>query len=259
MWVAFLDESETMKPPTYVLAAALVDIDNQEELTRAGAAPTVDALLLLFPILFIGSLAGHALRELREPSREIAVHFPETSTLMPGDAVVEQGVPVGRVRNIEFRDGVPVTSLELFHKRPLGADTRFLSISHSLMGGRQVWVVPGDSPGPLDEKVVHAGIFVPSLVDRMHEAEQLALAIAGIESALENFLRTGGGVASVAVLQQTLTNVVQEMDALAGKLDAALDAWPHALRDMNMVLASAGTTLAGTGCCSRTSPAPQCS
>ncbi len=196
--------------------------------------------LVLGVLLLIMTLLGHAVREFTKPHREISVAFPEISTLMQGDAVVEQGVPVGHVGKTGFRDGLTVTSLELHHRRPLGSDTRFLSISHSLMGARQVWIVPGNSPDPLDESVVHAGVFVPSLVDRMHEAESLVTAVAEIEQSLGGLLQADNGIASLANSDQAFILLIRDLDTLARRLALASGTWKGALQEVNAMLASAG-------------------
>ena len=119
------------------------------------ARPVGYVLVLAVLIGFILA-AAFLFHEVTRSPRIIRVHFPEIATLGEGDPVVQGGVPVGKVVSIRLPpphspSHDAMVEIELFHHRPLAADARFLNFSHSLMGARKVWIVPGISPLPLDE------------------------------------------------------------------------------------------------------------
>jgi ABC-type transporter Mla subunit MlaD len=152
----------------------------------------------------------------------VRVGFPGISTLSSGDPVVEDGVEVGLVQEITLVEGVAVTTLRLYRHRDLPEDTRFFNLSHSLMGARKVWIVPGKSPRALDPGRVQAGIFVPGLTETLHKATALTALVARLRVIADSLLfvpTSGVGQPQNAV---ALMHHLEKATAVLGKLSASL-------------------------------------
>lgn len=193
--------------------------------------------------MVLGFLAASLFREARQPGRTIPVHFPAVSTLMKDDPVVEQGIPVGKVKRVFLDGGLAVIEVELFHRRPLAEDTRFVNLSHSLMGARQVWVVPGSSPAPMQEDALQYGVFVPSSVEFLHRAGELTEAIVRYRNAAEALLRPEGALVSAARVQEELLARARGLERLANRMDSVRIAYAA---DLDRFVPLFGTAQAGT-------------
>lgn len=147
---------------------------------------------------------------------EVLVRFPELATLREGDAVVENGVSVGEVEAIALSEGRPVVTLRLHHHRTLAADTRFLNLSHSLMGARKVWLVPGTSPAALDPAELHEGEFVPGLPETLHKVDSLVSVVARLRATTDTLIVAGG---AGAALLGPLEGALAGLDDLSARLD----------------------------------------
>jgi ABC-type transporter Mla subunit MlaD len=170
--------------------------------------------------------AAFVVSEIARPDRIVRVEFPEIATLSEGDPVVENGVEVGKVRSIRLAPppARARVELELFHHRPLSRDTRFVNFSHSLMGARKVWVVPGSlnpSRDPLDESGVQAGLFAPGLAETLHKVDSLTLRVAGLRAETERLLTGDNPVLAPLEAQRRLEAAARSFDALAAKLGDA--------------------------------------
>jgi ABC-type transporter Mla subunit MlaD len=139
--------------------------------------------------------------------------------------VVENGVPVGRIRSLELDGDSPVAELQLFHDRFLAEDTRFVNFSHSLMGARKVWMLPGASARPLDETAIQDGLFAPGLPETLHKVNTLVEKVAEWREQADRLLvDTGfeeGTSRSPFAAQQALEEALQSLGALSASLDGA--------------------------------------
>lgn len=161
------------------------------------------------------ALGGHSLG-LKAKTTEVLVRFPELATLREGDAVVENGVSVGEVKAITRAGDRPLVTLRLYHHRTLAADTRFLNLSHSLMGARKVWLVPGTSSAPLDRARPHEGEFVPGLPETLHKVDSLVSVVARLRATTDTLIAAGGaGAALLGPLEDALAG----LDTLSARLD----------------------------------------
>jgi hypothetical protein len=70
------------------------------------------------------------------------------------------------------KSGAMVT-LELFDKRPLAEDTRFVNFNHSLMGDRMVVMVPGNSLQKMNEEEIQEGLFANGVAETIHSVDKL--------------------------------------------------------------------------------------
>lgn len=137
------------------------------------------ALAILATLLsLLSALRG----ELSSPSHLIRVRFPETGTLRPQDPITRSGVVVGRVHSVAPDSSAALVSLELFDKRPLRADARFVNFNHSLMGDRMVVLVPGTSSQNMDESQVQAGLFANGVAETIHQVDGLLKMVLRINS-----------------------------------------------------------------------------
>jgi ABC-type transporter Mla subunit MlaD len=133
----------------------------------------------------------------------VQVSFPAVGTLMEDDPVKARGVEVGRVDRIERGpDGQPLVTLELYKRRPLARDTRFIDYNYSLFGARMVVLVPGSSAEPLDVDRIQQGYFSSGVTESIHKVDELLRTVVeyqGLASRLES------GNDSVPALHQLLS------------------------------------------------------
>ncbi len=182
----------------------------------------------------------------------VRVHFPELATLAEGDPVVERGVTIGRVERITLTAGRPQATLRFFHHRVFPTDTRFVNLSHSLMGARKVWVIPGTSPASLDITQVQKGAFAPGLPETMHTVEELVARLAILRTTADSLLAAGAATALLEPLDAAhglLNRVAASVEAGAATLDEGRDAlrsaahaaerMAHAVRDASPAADSA--------------------
>jgi ABC-type transporter Mla subunit MlaD len=204
--------------------------------------------LVLGCLLCLGLLASFLLREAVDTGRTIRVHFPEIATLSQGDPVVRQGVTVGKVRRIAIENGDPVVELQLFDHHFLAADTRFANVSHSLMGARKVWLEPGTSPLPLDEKVLQEGVFVPGLPETLHKVNALTGLVKKLRADSERLFdekgAAGGSLAAALAVQRQLDELTQGLDMIAGRLDDASGGLRKGLARLSTLAATGDRTAA---------------
>jgi ABC-type transporter Mla subunit MlaD len=175
--------------------------------------------LILGVFLLLFFLAAFFLREAAHTGRTIRVHFPEIATLSEGDPVVENGVAVGKVRRISLDGDRPVAELQLFRHRALPEDTRFVNLSHSLMGARKVWIVPGNSSRPLDESLVQPGSFVPGLPETLHKVSGLVERVTRLRAEVEALDSGKVSLFAPLAVRQRLDNALRILTALSASLD----------------------------------------
>jgi ABC-type transporter Mla subunit MlaD len=138
--------------------------------------------------VFLGGMIGiavFAVRDSMSMAPQVQVEFEEMSTLGVGDPVVLNGVAIGKIESIELKADRAVTRLRFFSHRSFASDTRFYNISHSLMGARKVWVVPGNSTEDLDLTQKHSGVFVPGLPETLHKVDGLVARVAHLREEAE--------------------------------------------------------------------------
>lgn len=194
-------------------------------------------------LLVLGSLVGLGAFMRRDAVRGplILVHFPELATLSAGDPVVEQGVTIGAVEHIILKDGQAVATLRFHHHRTFSADTRFLNLSHSLMGARKVWVIPGTSPEPLDAASVQRGAFAPGLPETLHRVHELVEKITVLRTAADSLLGTEG----LARLMGPLDAAHASLEAIAHSVEKGTAAVRAGLEGVT-ASAQAATRIAAT-------------
>lgn len=195
--------------------------------SRVAIARLLGYAILACAAVGVMLLASFVIGEIVRPDRVVRVEFPEIATLAEGDPVVENGVEVGKVRNIRLapppllKNQGPLVEIELFHHRPLPRDTRFVNFSHSLMGARKVWVVPGKSPEPLDEKATQPGVFTPGLAETLHKVDSLTARVVALRAETERLLTGGNPVLAPLEAQQRLEAAARGFDALSARLAEA--------------------------------------
>jgi ABC-type transporter Mla subunit MlaD len=177
--------------------------------------------LILGVILLLIFLAAFFFREAVHTDRTIRVHFPEIATLSAGDPVVEAGVTVGVIRSITLENGVPIANLRLFHHRFLSSDSRFVNFSHSLMGARKVWILPGSSPLPLNDSAVQAGLFAPGLPETLHKVQALVDRVRQLRQAMDRLQDTGSTLSGALAVNRRLDDALQALGVLSITLDSA--------------------------------------
>jgi ABC-type transporter Mla subunit MlaD len=190
---------------------------------------------VLAVLLFTGLAAAFLVREAAREPRVIRVHFSEIATLGEGDPVVQGGVPVGAVRSIRLAplpSGATdaVVEIELFHHRFVARDARFLNFSHSLMGARKVWLLPGASTVPLDESALQPGVFAPGLAETLHKVDSLVPVIVRLRDQAERLLTEDNPLRSPVAAARRLEAAVLALDRVAASLDTARAALEPALR-----------------------------
>src|ERR1700748_1429485 len=116
-----------------------------EPRARIAGYDTVGALRI-----FICWIGHSVLHEILHPDRVISVRFPDLGTLKIEDPVVENGVPIGRIKSVRLQDGFPLAEVELYRRDFIPSDSRFIDFNHSLMGARMVVLHPGHSEIPMD-------------------------------------------------------------------------------------------------------------
>lgn len=203
----------------------------------------------LVVILCLGMLAGFGIFLVRDAARGplVWVRFPELATLSEGDPVVERGVAVGRVERITLRDGRPHAGLRFFHHRDFPADTRFVNLSHSLMGARTVWMIPGSSPAPLDLARPHRGEFAPGLPETLHKVDALVARVRLLRTTADSLLSAGAAAGLLEPLDAAhalLNTVAASVNAAAITLDngiASLRAAGHAADHITGAVRSASS------------------
>lgn len=177
--------------------------------------------LVLAVILLLFFLASFFLREAFHTGRTIRVHFPEIATLSAGDPVVEAGVTVGTVHDITLEDGIPVAELRLFHHGFLPDDTRFVNFSHSLMGARKVWILPGLSTRPLDESALQPGDFAPGLPETLHKVRALVEKVRYLQQEVDRFQDAGDSLSGALALNRNLEETLRILASLSSSLENA--------------------------------------
>jgi ABC-type transporter Mla subunit MlaD len=188
--------------------------------------------LLIGLVLAVGFLVHEATRS----PRLIRVRFPEIATLGEGDPVVQGGVQVGEVESIRLTGSETLVEIELFHHRPLAQDARFVNFSHSLMGARKVWIVPGGSPLPLDESRIQEGVFAPGLAEMLHKVDSLVVVIARLRDETERLLAGDdpgrSPLAATVLLEGRLDTAARQLDQITGHLVSARVALMSGLQDL---------------------------
>jgi ABC-type transporter Mla subunit MlaD len=176
-------------------------------------------------LLLVFFLAAFLLREAVHTGRTIWVRFPEIATLAEGDPVVLNGVTVGKVEQIVLIGRDADAQLVLFTHDPLPRDTRILNLSHSLMGARKVWLIPGVSAERMDESKVQTGFFAPGLSETLHEVRALTDLVSELRRETEALLAPNaeGGASSwsPAAIQHNLDVALRSLDTLSTTVEAA--------------------------------------
>ena len=178
---------------------------------------------VLVGLFLAGAFLTH---EITRSPRIIRVHFPEIATLGEGDPVVQGGVPVGKVTSIRLPaedspDRDALVEIELFHHRPLAQDATFLNFSHSLMGARKVWIVPGRSPLPLDESRIQEGLYQPGLAETLHRVDSLVFLIARLRAETDRLLTEDNPLKSPLAAARRLDSAAMRLDQITGRLESA--------------------------------------
>ncbi len=179
-------------------------------------------------VLVLGALVWLGMFMLRDAVRGplIWVHFPELGTLSAGDPVVEQGVTVGAVERIILKGGHAHTALRFHHHRTFPVDTRFLNISHSLMGARKVWVIPGTTAEPLDAAAVQRGTFAPGLPETLHRVNELVEKVVALRATADSLLAPDGAARLMEPLDAAhafLETIAHSVEEAAAAVEAGLE------------------------------------
>lgn len=212
--------------------------------------------IVLAALVGLAFAAVFLVREATRSPRLIQVRFPEIATLSPGDPVVQGGVQVGAIKSIRLEASDPesvdgpdtrdastssmtraLVTLELFHHRPLAQDARFLNFSHSLMGARKVWILPGadtkEGAPPLDESRVQEGLFAPGLAETLHKVDSLVTAIARLRDQAERLLTEDNPLRSPVAAARLLDTAALRLNHLTGRLASARAALVTGLQGLN--------------------------
>ena len=195
---------------------------------RARLTGYASASLLLLLILWLATAVCH---DAFHPRRVIQVRFPELGTLMVEDPVLENGVPAGKVRKVEFRQGIAVVELEMFRREFIAADARFVDFNYSLMGARRIVLLPGHSRISMDESQSQTGVFLDGVAETIHRVGELMGLVADLRAQSRRLFEGTNAPLSPALLA-TLDNDARAMNRLAERIDATgkslhagLDAW----------------------------------
>jgi ABC-type transporter Mla subunit MlaD len=181
--------------------------------------------IVIAGLLLVFFLAAFLLREAVHTGRTVWVRFPEIATLAEGDPVVQNGVTVGKVEQIVLIGRDADAQLLLFTHDPLPVDTRIINLSHSLMGARKVWLIPGSSEVMMDETKVQTGFFAPGLSETLHNVRALTDRVSELRRETEIILAGNGkgGTSSwsPAAIQHNLEVALRSLDTLSTSVEAA--------------------------------------
>lgn len=175
------------------------------------------AFALLALLLWLFNLLKN---ELSTPSRLVQVRFEQIGTLRVEDPVTLQGVVVGRVHSVAPERQTALVTLELFDKKPLKSDARFVNFNHSLMGDRMVVLVPGRADAHLDESQIQIGLFAEGVAETLHSVDKLLRMVFQYDS-VSGVLRSPRHVkGSVSgLIDEQIFPVFDEIAALAQALE----------------------------------------
>ncbi len=147
--------------------------------------------------------------------------FPEVGALQPQDPVVERGVPVGRVRSIEYakRHGQAVVTVDFDTPVKYSTGTQFINSNYSLMGQRLVTILPSHKGEVLDLRQPQQGVFEPGIAEAMHLMEQVVLAVDTLKQTVQ-LLATGS--ANRPPLVQQINRIIASTEQTLGSLGQTL-------------------------------------
>lgn len=172
-------------------------------------------LSLASALVLLAYLGGLFRYEAEHGRRVLRIRFPETGTLMTEDPVTQNGVPIGKVLSITLDPSNPnasVTEIELFHNDFIPADSRFVDFNHSMMGSRNVVLVTGTSPLPLDATRIQAGFYAPGVAETLHRAGELLDLTAEVRQTFERLFTDSHGPFSPNVVQQRMLGSMNALD-----------------------------------------------
>jgi phospholipid/cholesterol/gamma-HCH transport system substrate-binding protein len=165
---------------------------------------------------------------------QLKVQFDNANNVDVGDGVTIYGVKKGRVESISLTREGALLSLLVDLEFPLSSDTQFYLRESSVMGSRQVEIIPGTGETLLDTKAVAVGhsstgitSLIPKIDNLMSKLDVILTSISaedGIVSELSVAVKsTKSTLSKVDLLVEDNKQPIKEMVANLGQLADALN------------------------------------
>ncbi len=125
--------------------------------------------------------------------REIQIAFADVMGLETGDKVMYRGMEVGRVKNIRALGDAIICTIRIASGIKLVSGSRFSISDSSLMGGKSLQIIPGNSNTALNPRQIQRGEAPEGVMEligkaslTLQEIQELILRIKGPEGLLVN-------------------------------------------------------------------------
>jgi len=125
--------------------------------------------------------------------REIQIAFADVMGLETGDKVMYRGMEVGRVKNIRALGDDIICTIRIVSGIKLVSGSRFSISDSSLMGGKSLQIIPGNSNTALNPRQIQRGEAPEGVMEligkaslTLQEIQELILRIKGPEGLLVN-------------------------------------------------------------------------
>lgn len=125
--------------------------------------------------------------------REIQIAFADVMGLETGDKVMYRGMEVGRVKNIRALGDDIICTIRIASGIKLVSGSRFSISDSSLMGGKSLQIIPGNSNTALNPRQIQRGEAPEGVMEligkaslTLQEIQELILRIKGPEGLLVN-------------------------------------------------------------------------
>lgn len=125
--------------------------------------------------------------------REIQIAFADVMGLETGDKVMYRGMEVGRVKNIRALGDAIICTIRIASGIKLVSGSRFSISDSSLMGGKSLQIIPGNSNTALNPRQIQRGEAPEGVMEligkaslTLQEIQELILRIKGPKGLLAN-------------------------------------------------------------------------
>lgn len=171
-------------------------------------------LILIFGYLWLSGTLN------LKNQQEIQIAFSDVMGLETGDKVMFRGMEVGRVKNIRAKGDKIICTIKISSDLRLMEDSRFSISDSSLMGGKTLQIIPGNSSTALDPRKIQQGNSPEGVMDLIGKA---SLALQDLQALIQRIKDPAGLLASSETLILQAGSTLQKTEGMASEVKTGLN------------------------------------